>query len=245
MRKISAVLSLIVSIALIATGVMVAWLEPLTNLLPNSEFATAAVTSTTTDNDASATESYQVPEDILSPDALPVFETSSAMSIESSTSSAATSKEYLFSYSFGADFYTEIYSASYKIFNQLLNISSTLDSVSTAVATNYKAQVATLRAVEGAEKTLTNIGLVLNDQYKLQSETLSALETVSTQISELAASPVASSLTGIHSALVVIIRLLGVMIGFAGLAMLCKALQKLGDAFGKKPVSNVPAEASK
>ena len=245
MRKISAVLSLIVSIALIATGVMVAWLEPLATLLPNSEFATAAVTSTTTDNDASATESYQVPEDILSPDALPVFETSSAMSIESSTSSAATSKEYLFSYSFGGDFYTEIYSASYKIFNQLLNISSTLDSVSTAVAANYKAQVATLRSVEGAEKTLTNIGLVLNDQYKLQSETLSALETISTQISELAASSVASSLTGIHSALVVIIRLLGVMIGFAGLAMLCKALQKLGDAFEKKSISNVPVEASK
>ncbi len=89
---------------------------------------------------------------------------------------------------------------------------------------------------------MTNVGTVLNGQYQMQAETLSALETVSAQVSELA-EPVASSMEGIHSALVVIVRLMGVMIAAAGLMMLCKSLWKLGEAFEKKPAAS-PAQES-
>lgn len=45
MKKFSAILSLIVSLLLIVAGVAVAWLNPLADLLPNSEFASTVSAS--------------------------------------------------------------------------------------------------------------------------------------------------------------------------------------------------------
>ncbi len=256
MRKVSAILSLIISLVLIASGVLVAWLEPLSALLPDTEFASVAVpASVATGSDLTLTAPYQVKESAFTAAQLPDFHKTEGKTMGASTSSSSVSSEYLISYSFGADFYTEIYKASYKIFNQLLNMSSTLSSISGAVADNYKAQVKTLTAVQDAANVLTDLGTVLSNQYKAQTEVLAALEstneglaTISTQVNELAASqatamePVMASLSGIRSALVVIIRLMGVMIGMVGLVMLCRSLWKLGEAFEKKPVQEPTKE---
>lgn len=259
MRKFSAILSLVISLVLIASGVLVAWLEPLAALLPDTEFAVvAAPVSVATGTDLTLTAPYEAKTSTFKAAELPDFKVPEGTSMKVNTSSSSVSSEYLFSYSFGADFYTEIYKASYKIFNQLLNMSSTLSSISSAVADNYEAQQNTWIAVQNATGMLADIGTVLNRQYEAQTETLTVLQstneglaTISTQVNELAAAqttalePVAASLTGIHSALVVIIRLMGVMIGMVGLVMLCRSLWKLGEAFEKKPahVQEQPEEA--
>lgn len=249
MRKFSAILSLIISLVLIAAGVLVTWLEPLASLLPDTEFAVvASPVSVATGTDLTLTAPYEAKTSTFKAVDLPAFKVPESTSMSGSTKSSSVSEEYLWSYSFGADFYTEIYKASYKIFNQLLNMSSTLSSISSAVADNYKAQVNTLTAVQDTAALIAQLGTVLNRQYEAQTETLAALQstneglaTISTQVNELAAAqttalaPVAASLFGIRSALVVIIRLMGVMIGVVGLVMLCRSLWKLGEAFEKKP----------
>ncbi|MDO4838339.1 MAG: hypothetical protein Q4B32_08075 [Clostridia bacterium] len=249
MRKFSAILSLIISLVLMAAGVLVAWLEPLATLLPDTEFAVvAAPAAVATGTDLTLTAPYEAKASTFKAAELPAFEAPEGSYMKANASSSSVSSEYLFSYSFGADFYTEIYKASYKIFNQLLNMSGTLSDISSAVADNYKAQVNTLFAVENAAGTLADLGTVLSRQYEAQTETMSVLQstneglaTISAQVNELAAAqttalkPVTASLSGIYSALVVIIRLMGVMIGMVGLVMLCRSLWKLGEAFEKKP----------
>ena len=246
MHKFSSILSLLVSLVLIVCGVMVALLEPLAALLPNTEFAAVTVADVETAEASTPTAPYQASENAFVAAELPAFEAAEETDIDGSTVSKSVSSGYLFDYSFGADFYTEIYEATYQIYEQLERMSEGLTSISTATADNYTAQVYTLRAVENLGGLLVNVGKALNNQYTAQTETLSAvqetnaaLSTISTQVNELATAqssalqPVAASLSGVQNALVVIIRLMGAMIAAAGLILLCRSFWKMGDAFAK------------
>ena len=124
MKKFSAILSLIVSLLLIVAGVAVAWLNPLADLLPNSEFASTVSASAPAGSTAVQTAPFVSSPANFAAAQLPVFAASKEPSIGDSTSSYTIVDEYLFKYSFGADFYTEIYNAVYKIFNQLTSMST-------------------------------------------------------------------------------------------------------------------------
>ena len=254
MKKFSAILSLIVSLLLIVTGVAVAWLNPLADLLPNSEFASTVSASAPAGSAVVQTAPFvSSPADFAAAQ-LPVFAASKEPSINDSISSYSITDERLSKYSFGGDFYTEIYNATYKIFNQLTSMSTALSRISNATANQYLAAVATLRQLSSVEKQLVNAGNVLNAQYSLQlhnatllNEVTRGLSTVSEQLHELstlqtnANAPIADNLARISSILVLLVRLIGVLIGVIGLVMLCRSLWKLGEAFDAPKAHSVGA----
>ena len=244
MRKFSAILGIVVSLVLCATGVLMTIAEPLTSLMPSAvpadlttyAVATAAAPEAQLETFEAAAPSVSVVE-------LPAVDVKTVSVSTVSGSSYTTTNDYLLSYSFGADFYTHMYKAAYKIFNQLVEMSTALSRTSSTVSNLYEV---TKQGVHQMNNLADGIELLAQysaaqtkatqDVVTAQAQTVEALSTVNNNVSALYGAQTAQltqlnnnaeGMTRIITMLGLLIRAIGVLVTAMGLTNLCKYLAML------------------
>ncbi|MBE5801833.1 MAG: hypothetical protein E7319_06035 [Clostridiales bacterium] len=246
MRKVSAVLGIVVSVIMCTVGVLMAALNPLSGLMPETvpadvtTYAVPTVEMPLGEMQIVGQLQIEVPADELPQVSVPKVDVS-----DSSASYYSISDEYLFSYSFGADFYTEIYKASYKIFNQLLSMSESMDTINSNVIKNYnllKAAVTQLNNLSmGFEGLANNAGSqyqiartvaqqqnhIADTLYTLNNNLNTLYQAEGVQVEQM--NNVANGMTRIIAMLALLIRAIGVLIVALGLMTLCKYLGMLSE----------------
>ena len=256
MRTFSAILGIIVSLVLCATGVLMTVAEPLTAMMPEvvpadlTTYTVPTVTAPEVELKVAEAAAYvagqlQLPEADVKTVNVPTY----------SASSYTTSNEYLFSYSFGADFYSEIYNASYKIFKQLVEMSTALSRTSGAVSNLHEV------AKQGVQQ-MNNLGEGIEllaqfsaaqaqataDMAAQQAQATEAIAAVNANVTALYEAEnaqlaqmnnAAQGMSRIIAMIGLLIRAIGVLVAAIGLTNLCKYLAMLSN--DKKAQTEVQA----
>lgn len=244
MRKFSAILGIIISIVMCATGIMMALVSPLSAIFPEAIPANFGSSSAATTNlPEGAMQDAQVYSVPVPTETLPPLQVET-VSLPAGGSGHYITDEYLFSYSFGADFYTEIYKASYKIFNQLVSMSASLDNISGNVSLLLSTGRTTVQQLNNLAVGIEGLANYSHSQYQLAQASAQQLNhlsenlvTVNSNLGVLYQAETAqlnqlNNLTGGMNQLTLMLglvfRAIGVLIAALGLMNFCKYLAMLG-----------------
>ncbi len=261
MRKFAGVLGILLSLVICFVGVMMAWLTPLTELLPG--FVPADLGSYSAPMvEVPAEEMVQVKnvEFELPESTVGSFEMKTVDPFTDYVSTYSTSYDYLFSYSFGADFYSEIYNASYKMFGQLQEIAKALSTISHSEKSVYgitQTSVVQLNNLsEGVDVLVDQADLLYRGMQTMAQQQATAANATAAVNANLALlyqaqnaqttqlNNMTAGLGQLIAMFTLLIRAIGVLIVCLGLMLLCKSFGMLGGfqaVAPKEPKATEPA----